>query len=1043
MPRGQGRGHGRRRADGQRPGLRPLDPRRTATPPPRARSAAAASTARARRASRLTAADAVTVAEPTPLVIFTPSGRRGRFAAGTTVLDAARALGVDIDSVCGGRGICGRCQVERERGRVREARRSPPPPAHLSPFGAVEARVPRPTRASPRTAGSAAPRTSAATLVIDVPPESQVHRQVVRKEARRPRPFDDRPGRPAPLRRGRAARARLADRRPRAACSRRSSASGSSPTSRPTSHVVRALQPALEKGEYGSPSRSTTAPTGHRASGRASTTRPTASRSTSARRRSPGTSATSRRRGPRLGDGVMNPQIRFGEDLMSRVSYVMMHPEGAGGDDRGRARRLDELIAELAMRRRHHARRHPRARDRRQPDHAPPPARHRPDRRSAARRSRWRPTGRSGRPAAELGLPAHPGARVYVLPCIAGHVGADTAGVILAEAPHLGERGRRSSSTSARTPRSCSATATGCSPRRARPARPSRAPRSACGQRAAPGAIERVRIDRETLEPRFRVIGVDAWSDEPGFAAAIAETGITGICGSGIIEVDRRAVPGGRHHDGRHRSTARSRRASPRDRPRRPDLLATSSTTATPPAASRHPERRPRDPARQGRALRGRAAADGPARDRPRRRDPARRCVRQPDRPGPRDGPRPRCPDCDLGQRHVGRQRRRHGRADRAAVGAARGRDRGGRPPRREDRDRRRAALPGALRRGDGVPARDRPRSRTSRAVVALPARAPTDGAAGADAAHGTTPPPRRRGRHEGGPHDGRPRSAAAAAVAPRGRPRAPRARGQRPVPDPRRWRRSRCSTRRACRSSRRTPTRSSRRSGSSSAATPRRCSCSRRRRRRRRRAGPLPARDVPPDRPGDRAARRSPSTRATRSATSRSAACTRCFAPNYGSPFVRDLDNGRRYGTIEDFRNFVKLTYMTPYLHHSGGTVCEPVDVPVNKRHLDMVYAHIRYSRQAVHGLGDAPERARGHGRDGADPVRRRLPRATTRSIVSLDQRQLAAGLGLDDARRGAGVRRGQPGDVLITPFILAGAMARSPSPAPAPRPSPRRSPG
>jgi trimethylamine--corrinoid protein Co-methyltransferase len=61
-------------------------------------------------------------------------------------------------------------------------------------------------------------------------------------------------------------------------------------------------------------------------------------------------------------------------------------------------------------------------------------------------------------------------------------------------------------------------------------------------------------------------------------------------------------------------------------------------------------------------------------------------------------------------------------------------------------------------------------------------------------------------------------------------------------------------------------------------------------------------------------------------------------FAPNYGSPFVRDLDNGRRYGTIEDFRNFVKLAYMSPYLHHSGGTVCEPVDVPVNKRHLDMV---------------------------------------------------------------------------------------------------------
>ena len=65
----------------------------------------------------------------------------------------------------------------------------------------------------------------------------------------------------------------------------------------------------------------------------------------------------------------------------------------------------------------------------------------------------------------------------------------------------------------------------------------------------------------------------------------------------------------------------------------------------------------------------------------------------------------------------------------------------------------------------------------------------------------------------------------------------------------------------------------------------------------------------------------------------------------------MRDLDNGRRYGTIEDFRNFVKLAYMTPHLHHSGGTVCEPVDVPVNKRHLDMVYSHIRYSDKPFMG--------------------------------------------------------------------------------------------
>ena len=82
-------------------------------------------------------------------------------------------------------------------------------------------------------------------------------------------------------------------------------------------------------------------------------------------------------------------------------------------------------------------------------------------------------------------------------------------------------------------------------------------------------------------------------------------------------------------------------------------------------------------------------------------------------------------------------------------------------------------------------------------------------------------------------------------------------------------------------------------------------------------------------------------------------------FAPAYGPPFVSDLDGGRRYGTLEDFRNFVKLTYASPWLHHSGGTVCEPVDVPVNKRHLDMVYAHIRYSDKPFMGSVTSAARA------------------------------------------------------------------------------------
>jgi len=82
-------------------------------------------------------------------------------------------------------------------------------------------------------------------------------------------------------------------------------------------------------------------------------------------------------------------------------------------------------------------------------------------------------------------------------------------------------------------------------------------------------------------------------------------------------------------------------------------------------------------------------------------------------------------------------------------------------------------------------------------------------------------------------------------------------------------------------------------------------------------------------------------------------------LVPAYGSPFVRDLDHGRRYATIEDFRNFVKLAYAAPEIHHSGGTVCEPVDLPVNKRHLEMVYSHIRYSDKAFMGSVTAPERA------------------------------------------------------------------------------------
>ena len=146
-------------------------------------------------------------------------------------------------------------------------------------------------------------------------------------------------------------------------------------------------------------------------------------------------------------------------------------------------------------------------------------------------------------------------------------------------------------------------------------------------------------------------------------------------------------------------------------------------------------------------------------------------------------------------------------------------------------------------------------------------------------------------------------------------------------------------------------------------------------------------------------------------------------FAPNYGSPFVRDLDGGRRYGTIEDFRNLIKLTYVSPHLHHSGGTVCEPVDVPVNKRHLDMVYSHIRYSDKPFMGSVTAPQRARDtvemarltFGADYLEDHTVLLSLINANSPLVWDSIMLGAARAYAEANQAT----------LLTPFILAGAMA------------------
>jgi uncharacterized 2Fe-2S/4Fe-4S cluster protein (DUF4445 family) len=233
--------------------------------------------------------------------------------------------------------------------------------------------------------------------------------------------------------------------------------------------------------------------------------------------------------------GVMNPQIRFGEDLMSRVSYAMMNPGGAAQMTAAVRAALTALAAEVA-RAAHIA-----------PDEilemtfVGNPIMHHlvlgidPVELGGAPFALALDQALTVR-AQDIGIAIHPNARVYSLPCIAGHVGADAAGMILAERPDLSDEltllvdvGTNAEIVLGNRQRllACSS-----------PTGPAfEGAQISCGQRAAPGAIERVRIDPATLEPRFKIIGSDLWSDEAGFADATARSGITGICGSGIIEV--------------------------------------------------------------------------------------------------------------------------------------------------------------------------------------------------------------------------------------------------------------------------------------------------------------------------------------------------------------------------------------------------------------------------------------------------------------------------------------------------------------------------
>ncbi len=469
------------------------------------------------------------------LVLFMPSGKRGRFAAGTQLLDAARQLGVYVESVCGGRATCGRCQIEVQEG-VFAKHGVTSSLINISPRGPKEERYDR-VRGLPERRRLSCSATVEGDLVIDVPQDTVVNAQVVRKESdgrvieRNPairmcyvevdepdmhKPLGDldrllvkleadwKISKPvvdahllplvqSVLRKGDwkvtvAVHHDAADERP---------------------HVV-ALYPGLKNEAYGiACDIGSTTIAMHLSSLLSGRTLASA--------------------------GTSNPQIRFGEDLMSRVSYVMMNPDGRqamtdavreavnGLVDRvvgeGQIVRSDILDAVFVGN----------------------PIMHHlflgidPTELGGAPFA-LAVSGAVSLKASEIAIPLNAGARVYMLPCIAGHVGADAAAATLTEGPHrqdemmllvdvgtnaeivLGNRDRTVAASSPTGPAFEGA-------------------EISCGQRAAPGAIERVRIDPVTLEPRYRIIGVEPWSDEEGFTEASATVGVTGVCGSGIIEV--------------------------------------------------------------------------------------------------------------------------------------------------------------------------------------------------------------------------------------------------------------------------------------------------------------------------------------------------------------------------------------------------------------------------------------------------------------------------------------------------------------------------
>ena len=465
-------------------------------------------------------------------VVFTPSGLDGVVPDGVSVLDAARQLGVDIDSVCGGRGICGRCQITPSIG-VFAKWGITATDTSLSGLAETETNYRAKRALVPGNRLGCAARICG-DVVIDIPAISQVHRQIVRKDLDLD-PFIVDPS--FSLFYLTIPEAQLGDSVSAAdALSNAVAAQHKRKAPEVARRALNTLHSAMAKAE----GEVTVAVRHTDGADQIIAAWPGFVDSAYGIAVDVGSTTVAGHlcellTGEIVGSyGLMNPQIRFGEDLMSRVSFVMMNPGGEVELTNAIRAALNDLITNLVKNAgiaksnvleitivgnpiMHHI----------VLGIDPTPLGMAPFVLATNESvSGW---------ANELDLDL-PNAAYYVGPCIAGHVGADTAAAILAEGPHrskemqlLVDIGTNAEIVLGNTSHQFAASS---------PTGPAfEGAQISAGQRATAGAIEHVRIDRTTLEPRVKVIGSELWSNEPGFIESLGDTVVTGICGSGIIEV--------------------------------------------------------------------------------------------------------------------------------------------------------------------------------------------------------------------------------------------------------------------------------------------------------------------------------------------------------------------------------------------------------------------------------------------------------------------------------------------------------------------------